>query len=72
MNDFANMYDNSLYILKLMIVVIVYLSFVTLTKRRSKKLTKDNKKVPREFLGIHIDLYTIFIPIYIILIMIVF
>lgn len=72
MNDFANMYDNSLYILKLMIVVIVYLSFVTLTKRRSKKLTKDNKKVPRECLGIHIDLYTIFIPIYIILIMIVF
>lgn len=72
MNDFANMYDNSLYILKLMIVVIVYLSFVTLTKRRSEKLTKNNKKVPREFLGIHIDLYAIFIPIYIIFIMSIF
>lgn len=64
--------DSALYILKFMIITTLYLIFVTLTKLRSKKIRKNHKKEPMIFLGIHIDLYIIFIPIYVILFKVLF
>lgn len=65
-------YDKILYIYKLMIMFTIYLCFVKATSSRSEKMKEQQDKEPIKFLGIHIDLYVLLFPVYVILIMAIF